>query len=185
MPTRSGSDSRQAILAAARARFAEHGYAAATVRAIAADAGIDPAMVIRYFGSKANLFALVADIDLRIPDLHLVPRAELGRILVGHFLDRWEGNDDVLLLLLRSAAVERKAADRMRALFAGQLVPAIATVLADPQEAGCRAGLIATQMLGLALARSVLRLDHVVELDRDDLVDHVGETIQRYLDRPL
>jgi AcrR family transcriptional regulator len=185
MPTRTGSDSRQAILAAAKVRFAEQGYTAATIRAIAADASIDPAMVIRYFGSKANLFALVADVDLRVPDLQLVPRAELGRALVGHFLDRWEGSDDVLLLLLRSATVEPAAVDRMRAIFAGQLVPAIATVLAEPREAKRRAGLIATQMLGLALVRSVLRLDPVVGLDRDTIVDHIGETVQRYLDRPL
>lgn len=185
MTARSGSASRDAILQAARQRFAQYGYDAATVRAIAADAHIDPAMVIRYFGSKANLFALAVDIDLRLPDLRSVPRSRLGRTLVGLFMDRWEGSDDVLLMLLRSAAVLPEAAERMRAIFAGQVVPAIRAVLANPDEADRRAGLIASQLLGLALTRSVLRLQPVAGLDRDTVVQHVGQTVQQYLFRPL
>src|SRR5436190_14098251 len=82
---------RAAILGAARERFAADGYERATIRAIAADAGIDPAMVMRYYGSKDRLFAAAAEFDLRLPDLTSVPRTRLGETLVGHFLDRWEG----------------------------------------------------------------------------------------------
>lgn len=77
-------------MTAARERFATEGYERATVRAIAADAGIDPAMVMRYFGSKERLFAAAAEFDLRLPDLAAVPADEIGAVLVGHFLDRWE-----------------------------------------------------------------------------------------------
>src|ERR671917_219946 len=70
---------REAILGAARARFAADGYDRATVRAIAADAGIDPSMVMRYFGSKRQLFALTAEFDLRLPDLP--PPRPVGRFL--------------------------------------------------------------------------------------------------------
>lgn len=176
-------DARAAILSAARTQFAQRGYQAATVRSIARDAAIDPAMVIRYFGSKDGLFAASADVDLRIPDLTAVPTARLGRAVVGHFLDRWEGDpaDDVLLLLLRSAAVEERAAERMRTLFSDQLVPAITPVVPDRREAPARAALVSSQLLGLALVRQVLRLAPSRSLDRDTLVRRVGHTVQQYL----
>jgi AcrR family transcriptional regulator len=174
---------RGAIMRAAQARFAADGYDRATIRAIAADARIDPSMVMRYFGSKAQLFAAAVDIELRLPDLSGVPRVELGKVLVAHFLERWEGDpgDDALLMLLRSAATDEVARERMRHTFASQLVPALASVIDDPHEASRRAGLISSQLLGLALTRHVLRLPPVVAMDRDLLVEQIGPTIQRYL----
>ena len=88
-PTKSDR-TRAAILAAARELFAAQGYERTTVRDVAAKAEIDPAMVIRYFGSKDGLFARAAVFDLRLPDLGAIERAELGPVLVGHFLDVWE-----------------------------------------------------------------------------------------------
>src|SRR5919108_810676 len=125
---------REAILAAARARFAADGYDRATVRAIAADAGIDPSMVMRYFGSKKQLFALTAEFDLRLPDLAAAPRDQVGRVLATHLLHRWEA-DDGLQILLRTATTDDDAAERMRAIFAGQLVPQIAPLIDDPATA--------------------------------------------------
>jgi len=178
---------RAAIRQAARARFAADGYQRATIRAIAADAGIDPSLVMRYYGSKAELFAAVVDVDLRLPDIGAVPRSRLGATLVDHFLRRWEGDpaDDALLTLLRSAATDEAAADRMRGIFAAQLAPAIGRLVADPGEAAARAGLIATQLLGLAFARHILRLPPVAGLDPAALVARIGPTIQRYLTGPL
>jgi AcrR family transcriptional regulator len=76
------------ILAAARERFAESGFERATIRAIAADANIDPSMVMRYFGNKDQLFAAAADFDLAIPDLSGVDSDQVGARLVKHFVDR-------------------------------------------------------------------------------------------------
>jgi AcrR family transcriptional regulator len=84
---------KAAILAAARERFAESGYEAATIRAIAADANIDPSMVMRYFGNKDQLFAAAAEFDLRFPDLSDVERSKLGAAMVNHFLARWQADD--------------------------------------------------------------------------------------------
>ncbi|HEX6337444.1 MAG TPA: TetR family transcriptional regulator [Jiangellaceae bacterium] len=187
-PRRSDA-TRRAILLAARVRFASDGYDRATIRAIAADARIDPAMVMRYFGSKARLFAAAVDPDLRLPDLSSVPRRRLGKVLVAHFLDRWEGDpgDDSLLMLLRSAATDDVARERMRHTFASQLTPVLAAIgggsdeVAGPDEVAERAGLVASQLLGLALTRHILRLPPVVAMDRDSLVERVGPTIQRYL----
>jgi AcrR family transcriptional regulator len=96
---------REAILHAAKARFGAEGYDRATVRAIAADAGIDPSMVMRYFGSKRQLFAVAAEFDLRLPDLAGTPREEVGHVLAAHLLARWE-DDDALKILLRTAVTD-------------------------------------------------------------------------------
>ncbi|WP_319446587.1 MULTISPECIES: TetR/AcrR family transcriptional regulator [unclassified Mycobacterium] len=169
------------ILAAARERFAESGYEAATIRAIAADANIDPSMVMRYFGNKDQLFAAAAEFDLRFPDLSDVPPSGLGHALVAHFLARWE-EDDALVVLLRSATTNAEAAQRMKDIFAAQLMPAISKFV--PDDAPRRAGLIATQVLGMALCRFVLRLPPVVAMSPDELVDWLGPTLQRYATAP-
>ena len=122
---------RRRSCSAARERFAAHGYERTTIRAVAADAGIDPSMVMRYFGNKEQLFDAALTIDLRLPDLSAVRAEELPRMLVRHFLDRWEGDpaDDALLVLLRSAVTNEHAAARMRQIFAAQVAPALAAAV--------------------------------------------------------
>ncbi|QNE23053.1 TetR family transcriptional regulator [Kribbella qitaiheensis] len=193
---------RAGILAAARERFAADGYERATIRAIAADAAIDPAMVMRYFGNKEKLFAAAAEFDLRLPDLASLPPEQRGAALTNHFLDRWE-DDESLKALLRASVTNEVAADRMRLLFAEQLGPLIARLAtpigADTAAAGAagagaagasaaggdsvatRAGLVATQALGFALCRYVLKLQPVAALTRAEAVAWLGPTITRYL----
>src|SRR6476620_8554735 len=175
---RSSAETKAVILAAAKQRFAESGYERATIRAIAADANIDPSMVMRYFGNKDQLFASAADFDLQLPDFSSTKHDEMGGQLVTYFMDRWE-RDEALVVLLRSSTTNTEAAQRMQEIFAAQLLPAIAKINAG--DAPRRAGLIATQVLGLALCRYVLRLPPVVAMSRDDVVEWLGPTIQRYL----
>jgi AcrR family transcriptional regulator len=178
MTTARRSDAtKEAILTAARERFSADGYERATIRAIAADADIDPAMVMRYFGNKEKLFAAAADFDLRIPDLTTTPREEVGRRIARHVLDRWDG-DETLMALLRASVTNPAAAERMREIFAAQLGPAVQAVA--PDDPAGRAGLVASQVLGLALTRYVLRLPPVVAMDRDAVVDWLAPTLQRY-----
>jgi AcrR family transcriptional regulator len=185
--TRRSDQTRAAILAAARHRFAADGFERTTIRAIAAEAGIDPSMVMRYYGSKDGLFAAAADIDLHLPDLAKVPREKLGETLVRHWVERWEGDlsDELLIVLLRSAVTNENAAQQLRTLFGAQVAKAVATVVENPAEAPTRAGLVATQMLGLALCRHILRLPPVVALDVDTLIATVSSTVQHYLTGPL
>ncbi|MFE0579402.1 MULTISPECIES: TetR family transcriptional regulator [unclassified Streptomyces] len=168
---RSSDRTRGVILRAARERFAAQGYERTTIRAVASDAGIDPSMVMRYFGSKEQLFGAALAVDLRLPDLGAVPAGELPAVLVRHFVQRWEGDpaDDALLVLLRSAVTNEQAADRMREIFAAQVAPALAAAL-GPERAARVAGLVAGQLLGLALTRYLLRLPAVTALSPDDLV---------------
>jgi AcrR family transcriptional regulator len=179
---RSSEDTKAAILAAARERFGAAGFQAATIRAIAADAGIDPSMVMRYFGSKDKLFAAAAEFDLRFPDFTGLDRTQIGRSLATHFLERWEG-DEALVILLRSSAANAEAAQRMQQIFSTQLHPLVATMV-PAAETRWRSGLIATQIIGLAWCRYVLRLPPVVKMSRAEIVDWVGPTIQRYLGLP-
>ncbi|MFB4263237.1 TetR family transcriptional regulator [Nonomuraea sp. GTA35] len=181
---RSAAETKAVILAAARERFAADGYERATIRAIAADARIDPSMVMRYFGSKDGLFAAAAEFDLRLPDLEALPRDRVGATLVRHFLDRWEA-DDALRVLLRTGVTNQAAAERTRAVFATQLAPLI-TALADGPTGGdgraaTRAALVASQMLGMALCRYILRFPPAVTMSDDDIVAWLGPVIQRYL----
>jgi AcrR family transcriptional regulator len=171
---------KAAILAAARERFAADGYAKATIRAIATQAGIDPSMVMRYYGSKEKLLAAAASFELELPDLTAIPPATWGDVLARHLIARWERND-TLVALLRVAATQDFAAERMRALFADQVTPLVAAIEPDAARAMTRAGLLGTQMLGLALTRYVLELPPVVALTPDELAAWLSPVLQHYL----
>ena len=174
---------KAAILRATRERLAAQGYDRTTIRAVAADAGIDPSMVMRYFGNKAQLFDAALDIDLRLPDLTGIPVGELPRLIVRHFLDRWESDpgDDALLVLMRSAVTNEHAAGQMRAIFAGQVAPALAAAL-GPEIAKRRAGMVSAQLLGLGLTRYLLRLPAVTALNREEVEDALTPAIRATLE---
>jgi AcrR family transcriptional regulator len=178
---RSSEETKAVILAAARERFGASGFQAATIRAIAADAKVDPAMVMRYYGNKDKLFAAAAEFDLAFPNFAGTDPTQVGSSLVRHFLERWE--DEALVILLRSSATNAEAAQRMQEIFGTQLRPLVASFV-PASEAGVRAGLIATQILGMALCRFVLRLPPVASMTRDEVVEWLGPTIQRYLGLP-
>ncbi|MEV5753341.1 TetR family transcriptional regulator [Actinoallomurus sp. NPDC052308] len=182
--TARSEETRAAILAAARRRFAADGYERATVRAIAADAEIDPSMVIRYYGSKEGLFAAAVDVDLRLPDLAALPPDRVGEVFVRHFLGLWEGPGagEVLTVLLRSAVTNESAAERMRTIFATQVATALGPTVEDGPT---RAALVAGQVLGVALCRYILRLPPMAALDAETLVAYLAPTVQRYIGAPL
>ena len=170
---------RAAILRAARELFATEGYERATVRDIAAKASIDPALVIRYFGSKEALFVRAADIELRMPDL-AGARGSRGEAIVRHFLSIWEGqgSNPGMTILLRSASSNPVAAEKLRDVFMRQVLPALRRGGSDPAQAG----LVSSQLLGLALCRYVFELPPVVAMPVERIVREVGETVQRYLE---
>jgi len=180
--TRKSDRTRATILKAAQELFAELGYARTTVRDIAARAAIDPAMVMRYFGSKDALFARATAIDLKLPDLTQTAPAQFGDTLIRHFLDIWEGlsSTGILTMLLRTSASDEDVAAKMRNVFAGQVLPMLARV-ADPAEVATRAGLIATQLLGLALCRYVLKVPPIVAMTPERIIASFGPLLQRHI----
>jgi AcrR family transcriptional regulator len=175
---------RTDIEVAARERFAADGYEKATIRGIAATAGVDPTLVMRHFGSKAALFAAVADFDLRLPDFTDAPVHTIGLRLAEHFLERWE-DEGTFTALLRASVTHEVAAARIHDIFHNQITMITARLGPDLESAPARAGLIASQVLGTALCRYVLRLPPVATMPDDQLVAWLGDTLQRYLTAPV
>ncbi len=122
-------------------------------------------------------------IDPELPDLPVEPREAIGRTLVSHFLTLWEENGE-LTALMRVGVTDPAAADRMQSVLREQLIPLARQVGPDPEQAPTRAALCASTVLGLALTRYVLRFPASVALDRDEIVDWLGSTVQRYLTAP-
>ncbi|CPS11684.1 TetR/AcrR family transcriptional regulator [Mycobacteroides abscessus] len=179
-PRRSDA-TRAAILEAAQEHFASVGYEKATIRAIAGTAGIDPSLVMRYYGNKGKLFAAAANFDLCLPELSAVSHEELGTVIVQHFLERWEV-DDTMVALLRAAVSNEEARLRMVEIFTDQSLPAFEELLTD--HAAERAALIGGQMIGFAVCRYILRLSPVIEMTHQDIVNWMAPIVQQYIDTP-
>lgn len=178
---RNAAGTRERLIAAARKAFSERGFERTTVREIAAEASANPSLINRYFGGKEQLFAASVSIDLDFPDLRAVPKESVGRTLIRHFFERWEGeeHDDLLRVLIRTAVANDEAAERVRSILAGQVTSMVAQI-ASPERAEERAALIATQILGLAYARHVLSLsDEIISPKVTEVM--LGATIQKYL----
>ena len=198
---RSGdSGTRGAIADAARAQFAEHGYHGATIRAIAGAAGVDPALVHHFYGTKEALFAaamrlplvpsevLTAALTRDEPDTGGSGSAGLGEHMVRTALGLWESDQmrETFIGLLRSAVTSEQAAIMLREFIADSILSTVARVagLAErcsSAEAEFRSAMVATQMLGLALTRLVLGLPAVAGASIDDLAATVGPSVERYL----
>jgi AcrR family transcriptional regulator len=173
---------RRTILEVARKAFAARGYEQTTIRAVAAQACIDPSMVMRYFGSKAGLFAAASTTNLLVPDLRPIPPAMRGEFMVRHFVERWEHNpsDDTLVFLLRTAVTNDAVADQLQVKFNDLITRPIAALGHDDAER--RGALIGTQLLGLALCRYVLHLEPIGSTDAQDLIADVAPAVQLHLD---
>ena len=183
---------RETILAAARQQFSEHGYDSATIRGIAARAGVDPALVHHYYGSKADLFTAALDLPLRprevIGDVLSGDSGQLGERLLRRFLEAWSadaaGVGAMIVGLLRSATTHEDSARMVREFLTHDVLGPIAEALDLPQPR-LRAALVASQVIGLALARFVIRVEPLASADAETLVACYAPTLQRYLTGPL
>lgn len=185
---RTGAQSRERILTAARSCFAHYGYDRATVRRIARDAHVDPAMVHYFFGSKAQLFAAAMELPLnpieQITDALDAGPAEIGVQIVQHFLDSWDatGNAAPLLALMRSTGD-----DHSMNVFTEYIRREITARFADTitgSDPELRAELVGAHLMGLAFARYVVRLEPVASATPAAIAAWVGPSIQRYLTGP-
>jgi AcrR family transcriptional regulator len=180
-------DTRDAVLAAARAAFAERGFDGATIRGIAADAGVDPALVHHYFGSKDKLFLAAvdapADPSELLPTVLASPRDELGAAVVRMVLHVWDGPGRAAgLALVRSAVSNDWTAKLLREFLVATVLRRVVSTLGfDPDVRAARASLVASQIIGLVMARYVLRLEPLASASPDEVVAAIGPTVQRYL----
>jgi AcrR family transcriptional regulator len=184
------SDTRERILAAARERFAAHGYDRTRIRDVAADAGVDAALVHYFFTSKDGLFVAAMQLPFRPADVIAPVLAEglpgLGERIVRRLLGVWDdpANRSALLAIVQGASAHEGAADALREFLRSEVVGRVAGVVeADRPE--LRANLVASQIIGLIAARYIARVQPLAGLDAEAVVPLVGATLQRYLDGPL
>jgi AcrR family transcriptional regulator len=175
------------VLAAARTAFAERGYDGATIRGIATAAGVDPALVHHYFGSKDKLFLAAvhapADPGELLPHALEGSREDLGANLVRTFLTVWDGPArPAALALVRSAVGNEWTAKLLREFLVSQVLRRVLGTLDLPAaEREARGALVASQLIGVVMARYVLRLEPLASASHDSLVASLGPTLQRYL----
>jgi AcrR family transcriptional regulator len=180
------SGTRDAILEAARREFAQRGYDRATIRNVARGAGVDPALVHYFFGTKAELFAAAMELPINpaeAAEALLAGEPErIGERLIGTFLSVWDhaANRDVFIGLLRSAVTDEQAATLLREFAVRELFGRVAAALATP-NAELRANLVFSQIFGLAVARYILRIEPLASTPGEVVAAAVGPTIQRYL----
>ncbi len=177
-------DTRGEILAAARAEFAAKGYDGASVRGIARQADVDPALVHHYFGTKEKVFvaamALPFDPAERLPQVLAGDPARLGERLVRMFLQIWAEPDfrTPMLGMVRSAFTGEQGAKLLREFVGSALLGRVAQAGAiDP----LRVQTAAAQMVGVVILRHVVRLEPLASADEEEIVALVAPTVQRYL----
>ena len=175
-----------AIERAARRSFAENGWAGTSLRAIAREVGVDPALVHYYFSSKEELLNAVtmppAEWLASIQATNAVPLRERGEAIARNVVWAWSQPvlRELLTSILLTAAHEPRTREKLRMLITASLLPAVADRLED-EERLLRASLIATQVLGLAMLRYVWEIEPLASLPDEDLVKVLSPTIQRYL----
>ena len=182
------ADTRKSILDAAMQTFAETGFEKASIRKIAASAKVDPALVHRYFGTKDELF--IAALDVPMVPSEVLPRvveggpAEVGERLVRTFLSVWDSpRGGAGVAMLRSAVAHPWIARLLREfVFTRVILPAFAELGLDEDPLrDRRATLVASQILGLALTRYVLRFEPLASASEAELIAAIGPTLQRYI----
>jgi AcrR family transcriptional regulator len=180
------SGAREAILREARQSFGSAGFSGTTIRGVARAAGVDPALVHHYFGSKNELFAasleLPFDPSVVVPALLAEGLDGLGERVVRTFLGIWDATpgQGPLLALLRSAVSDDRAAQSLRDFITGVVIGPLARA-AGPDGAELRASLVASQVVGLAMARYVVRVEPLASASADELAPLIGPNLDRYL----
>lgn len=182
-------DTRSAILGAARSLFAAGGFSGTSVRAVAAKAGVDPALVHHYFGSKDDLFvaALSLPVDPRAVLAGVVAEGAEGAAerLLRTFLSVWDDPELQLPLLgLARTMVDPSGGELFRDGFLTVVIGPLGAALGidEPER---RMPVVASQVLGLILMRYLLRVEPIASMPAEELVAVYAPTIQRYLTGPL
>jgi AcrR family transcriptional regulator len=179
------TETRELILVAARNQFAERGYDGTTIRGIAAEAGVNPALVHHFYGTKDQVFVAALNLPIN-PSLVVAtlldgPREEIGYRILRLFLTLWRepATRTPFLALVRSVSTNEQAAAMMRQFIDRAVLAKVAEALDIPR---LRLNGMISQVIGIAMTRYVIRLEPIASADEDELIALVGPVIQHYLD---
>jgi AcrR family transcriptional regulator len=184
------SESREKILAVARLAFPANGYAGTSLRGIARDAGVDPSLVVQYFGSKAGLFAAVVewpfDAGRVVAEVQDVPPGEVGHYMARVFLEHWDRDEErnPIVSLIYAALTDPAAASMLREFITSNLaLPIVTRAGGDRPE--LRAALLASQLVGLGLSRYALAFEPLADSSSEELAAILGAMLQHTCAAPL
>ena len=173
-----------AILDAARALFAETGFERATIRAVAAGAGVDPALVMQHFGSKEGLFAEAARWPAEHDTVTQAPREQLPAAALADLFGRFEGDDrESAIALMRNCLTHPEAARIMRDEVMCDRAAAMGAVIGG-EEAELRATLVGACMIGLGMARYLLEIEPLASASREDVARLMEPVLRALVDPP-
>ena len=180
------STSREDIVRAARELFAKRGYQEATMRAIATKAGVDASLVVHFFGNKVNLLAESIDWpfdpEVQMPRLLEGGRRNVGRKLAELAITTWDedGTRHPVFTLLRAGLTEPEAAEMLRKFMLERLYAPLMEQLGSDQPE-LRSGLVVSQIIGVGMARYVIKFEGLAEAKSEDVIDWLAPVLQRYL----
>jgi AcrR family transcriptional regulator len=180
------SDTRERILTSARELFARNGIGNTSIRAVAAGAGVDSALVHHYFGTKEKLFAAAINVDVDpakiLGPLRTAPVEDLGRILPALILAMWDSEAGAGLMATLRSVLAGEQIGIFRSFLRDVVVTELAGRVDEPPGTGViRAEFVATQILGIAMARHILELEPMASLPVAQIVDTIAPNLQRYL----
>lgn len=174
------------IVAAARDEFADHGWAGTTIRAVARAAGVDPALVYHYFGSKEGLLDAATNPPPKwlenVAKVWTTPIDQLGAALITLLLASW-ADDEVgptLRAILQTAAHEPATREKLRRVVEGSLM-GVAELGSDERDRLIRSGLVSSQMMGFALMRYVWKIEPIASMTDDEVVAAITPNLQHYV----
>ncbi|MFJ3667501.1 TetR family transcriptional regulator [Streptomyces sp. NPDC090106] len=189
-PRSESADTRDRILGAAREEFSQRGYDKTSVRGIAKAAGVDPALVHHYFGTKEQVFEAAVEVvfapAVKVRDAAFDgPLDGIGERMTRFVLGLWENpvSRAPLLAVVRSAVTNDAAASVFRRLISAQLMRRVAAEL-DVPDAELRAELAAAQLVGVAMLRYVIKIEPIASADAEEIVARVAPVVQGHLTNP-
>ena len=179
-------DTREDILVAARRAFAARGYEATSLRSIAKQVHVDPALLVHYFGSKEGLFRAGLEMTLGpfglFSGLDALEVPEAAELIVGRYLLMLDQGPtrDVVLGLVRSAVSSERAATMLREFLTKEMLTSLSSLI-DRPDCQLRASLVVAQLIGIAMLRHVVRSDAVARASNDEIVSLVAPVIEGYI----
>ncbi|CAM4293702.1 transcriptional regulator BetI [Mycobacterium basiliense] len=189
-PRGNNSNTRERILAAARELFARNGVERTSVRAVAAAADVDSALVHHYFGTKQQLFAAAIELPIDpkqvLGHMRKTPVEELGFTLPSTLLPLWDSELGAGLIATLRSVFEGGDASLARSFLQEVVAAEVGSLVDNPPGTGAiRAQFVASQLLGVVMARYIVQIEPFASMPAEDIARAIAPNLQRYLTEEL